>query len=446
MSTKKGSVIALFCIALTALSLILFLIGDINITSPSSLGTVRLNIETYLAGENQPTHPSVYIFDEPWNGYKYWLAYSPYPEGNGEEENPCIAVSNDLYYWETPGTLANPIATNEETVCNELKDPHIVYREDLDRIEIWYLGRLSERLGGDGTSLLLMRKYSTDGVTWSEYEVMSETQYLSPSVIWNGKNYQMWSIGYDLFDNTGTISYQESVDGHSWTDPILCTVGTENTNIDIWHGSVTEHNGVFYMSYIDNTDKQEIFYCISNDGVNFDEPEMIISNDGFWRNLYRPFLWFDGESYTCIYGVVNAANQWYLSMSSGDAADSLHGITSADCSRMYPLTDHITDTHSLGFKLGKLYDTVKGYLRIELLALAVLEILVMVLVPRLSASMMYFIICLIGNLIVSFFWIVIRMQLSGTYYLGAAIISIIILNCSIAAMVRCAQFHLNKNI
>lgn len=291
-----------------------------------------------------------------------------------------------------------------------------------------------------------MRKYSTDGVTWSEYEVMSETQYLSPSVIWNGKNYQMWLIGYDLFDNTGTISYQESVDGHSWTDPILCTVGTENTNIDIWHGSVTEHNGVFYMSYIDNTDKQEIFYCISNDGVNFDEPEMIISNDGFWRNLYRPFLWFDGESYTCIYGVVNAANQWYLSMSSGDAADSLHGITSADCSRMYPLTDHITDTHSLGFKLGKLYDTVKGYLRIELLALAVLEILVMVLVPRLSASMMYFIICLIGNLIVSFFWIIIRMQLSGTYYLGAAIISIIILNCSIAAMVRCAQFHLNKNI
>lgn len=123
MSTKKGSVIALFCIALTALSLILFLIGDINITSSSSLGTVRLNIETYLAGENQPTHPSVYIFDEPWNGYKYWLAYSPYPEGNGEEENPCIAVSNDLYYWETPGTLANPIATNEETVCNELKDP-----------------------------------------------------------------------------------------------------------------------------------------------------------------------------------------------------------------------------------------------------------------------------------------------------------------------------------
>ena len=446
MSAKKGSVIALFCIALTTLSLIMFLIGDMNITSPSSLGSVRLNIETYLAGENQPTHPSVYIFDEPWNGYKYWLAHSPYPYGNGEEENPCIAVSNDLYYWETPEMLVNPIATNEETGCNELKDPHIVYRKDLDRIELWYLGRLSEQLGGDGSSLLLMRKYSTDGVTWSDYEIMSKTQYLSPSIVWNGQNYQMWSIGYDLFGTTGTISYQESVDGYSWTEPILCTVGTENINIDIWHGSVTEYDGVYYMSYIDNTDKQEIFYCTSNDGVNFSEQKIIISNEGYWRNLYRPFLWFDGESYTCIYGIVNEANQWYLSMSTGDSTASLQGISTTDCVEMYPLTDPMTDTNSLGFKLSKLYDAVKDCLRIELLALAILEILVMVPVPRLSSSMMYLIICVIGNLIVSFFWIVIRMQLSGAYYLGAAIISIIILNCSIAAMVRCAQFHLNKNV
>lgn len=45
---------------------------------------IRLNIETYLAGKNQPTHPSVVTFKNAWNGYKYWMAYSPFPYANGE--------------------------------------------------------------------------------------------------------------------------------------------------------------------------------------------------------------------------------------------------------------------------------------------------------------------------------------------------------------------------
>lgn len=54
-------------------------------------------------------------FPEPWNGYRYWMAYTPYPYANGSEENPSICASNDMLYWETPEGLANPIATNEET-------------------------------------------------------------------------------------------------------------------------------------------------------------------------------------------------------------------------------------------------------------------------------------------------------------------------------------------
>ena len=134
---------------------------------------VRLNIETYLAGKNQTTHPSVISFEREWHGYKYWMAHSPYPYAYAEEENPCVAVSNDMYYWDTPIGLANPIATNEEVECDELKDPHLLYRPDLDRLEMWYLGRLSKKLGGDGEQLLLFRKTSENGVAWSKYEVMS---------------------------------------------------------------------------------------------------------------------------------------------------------------------------------------------------------------------------------------------------------------------------------
>ena len=54
------------------------------------------------------------------------MAYSPYPNANGAEENPCVCVSNDVIHWVTPDGLYNPIAFNEETACDELKDPHIV--------------------------------------------------------------------------------------------------------------------------------------------------------------------------------------------------------------------------------------------------------------------------------------------------------------------------------
>ena len=45
-----------------------------------------------------------------------------------------------MIHWTTPDGLYNPIAFNEETACDELKDPHIVYNNDLNRMEIWYLG------------------------------------------------------------------------------------------------------------------------------------------------------------------------------------------------------------------------------------------------------------------------------------------------------------------
>ena len=35
-----------------------------------SEGSVVLNIETYIDGENQPTHPSVIDMGEEWNGFR----------------------------------------------------------------------------------------------------------------------------------------------------------------------------------------------------------------------------------------------------------------------------------------------------------------------------------------------------------------------------------------
>lgn len=97
-------VLLLFIIA----SVILFNVKN-NKDYNENLGHTSLYVETYLADKNQLTHPNVIKFDKPWHGYKYWMGYTPYP---------------------------NPIADNEETGCNELKDSQLIYRDDLDRLEI----------------------------------------------------------------------------------------------------------------------------------------------------------------------------------------------------------------------------------------------------------------------------------------------------------------------
>lgn len=65
------------------------------------------------------------------------MAYTPYPSGSTQHENPCIATSNDLRKWVVPVGLTNPLAFAPENGYNS--DTHLVYRPDLDRLEVWWL-------------------------------------------------------------------------------------------------------------------------------------------------------------------------------------------------------------------------------------------------------------------------------------------------------------------
>lgn len=411
--------------------------------APQELGTVRLNIETYLAGKNQPTHPSVVVFPEMWNGAKYWLAYSPYPYGNGEEENPCLAVSNDMFFWETPCGMVNPIAYNEETGCEELKDPHLVYRDDLNRLEMWYLGRLAEHLGGDGTSLLLMRKYSYDGIVWSDYEVMAATQYLSPTVRWDGEKYQMWGIGYDLWDTKGTVAYQESTDGIIWTDPVLCTFGTAETGIDIWHGSVTAQNGEYHFVYIDESAKQQIYYCNSKDGILFSEAKPIIKNEGFWDYLYRPTLVFTDKAVMCLYGVVNSADQWFLSMSHGPDIENLVGIGEEDTEYMRQLSDVPVNTQGIRYHLKETYNQVQHYLRIELLVLVVFEMIALAIFKKCRKRAMI-VVFTSANIVCSMLYVCFRLTPFDVTSGLSAIVALSLLNIGMKSVLLCVLQFISR--
>lgn len=78
------------------ISIILIPLALYLLTSLDNKSTrYRLNIISSY-GDKEAYHPKVIAFKEKWNGYKYWMSFTPYPKGKSAKENPHIVASNDL--------------------------------------------------------------------------------------------------------------------------------------------------------------------------------------------------------------------------------------------------------------------------------------------------------------------------------------------------------------
>lgn len=116
-------------------------------------------IPTY-DGTDQPTHPSVVKFDQPWHGYKYWMVMTPYPFNDGSYENPSIVTSNDGENWAVPEGVTNPLVGTPNPGHN--CDADLVYVPELDELRIYYVE------ADDIISSRVKMMSSRDGVQWSE--------------------------------------------------------------------------------------------------------------------------------------------------------------------------------------------------------------------------------------------------------------------------------------
>lgn len=340
--------------------------------------SAAFDIRTYYAGKNQATHPNVISFSAPWHGYRYWMAYTAYPYADGSEENPCIAGSNDLLHWEKPAGLINPIACCEETECDELKDTHLLYRADLDRLEVWYLGRIGSSIQ-EGGPLYCFRKTSADGIHWSSLEVMyqfSGNNMASPSVLYSG-GYHLWGIRNSPND-TG-LYYMFSEDGTSWSPMKKCSV-ERDAETDMWHGTVSQFHDQYYFVWVGHSGKhrQHIFLATSQDGQQFSGTKTIIANDTGWAFLYRPALLKTDEGFYCYYGVIRCDNKWMIAGSFGKTPDSMVGIGSNEITVN---NDTISQTPKL--KLKQKIHTLRGLMIPRVFLLTPLFFVMLLLVKNL---------------------------------------------------------------
>ncbi|WP_433774908.1 hypothetical protein [Bacillus wiedmannii] len=272
---------------------------------------------------HQATHPSIVQFDTEWNGYKYWMAFTPYPFARLSTENPCVVASNDGVKWDIPSGVTNPLDVAPTGGYNS--DTHILFNESTKKLEIWY------RAVTENASVeTLKRVTSADGSSWSTPETMLESrgaanilQYIAPSVIFENGKYRMW-VMRDYF-----IYVMESSNGKSWSNPVRINAGGDY--IHCWHAGVQKYNGIYYLLNCDKLSNQgsggELFFYTSEDGINWTKGKKVITYTGNeWdydgQGVYRSTLLFKDESVYVYYGMYSN-KKWTIGLSAGRDIDNL---------------------------------------------------------------------------------------------------------------------------
>jgi hypothetical protein len=158
---------------------------------------------------NTGVHPSVVDAGaSKWNGWRYWMAYTPYWHTNGRYENPCIVVSNDGQNWVAPAGLTNPIDPDPAgSPINSDPDLLIVG----STMHCYY--RQHDSVTG---SEQLMLRTSTDGITWSAETTTIDTvsgnrlQMISPGIIHDGTQFFVY------YSKDAVVIRRTSADGITW--------------------------------------------------------------------------------------------------------------------------------------------------------------------------------------------------------------------------------------
>ena len=237
---------------------------------------VELTIPCY-DGENQPVHPSVVYIPTGFNGYKYWMSFTPYTRGSSAVENPSIVASNDGITWVVPDGLTNPLVQTPSDGYN--RDAELVYIAETSPAKLRIYWGVNSGKG--------YYKESTDGITWSDSVELNGAPFGSgqSSVIRNGNG--KW-IAYSqpigaFYSPSGNLGSYISDDGQNWdlNEPIVT-----NLNGKVWHiGSLNDGCGYHFIAGAYPADKtmatMDLFYGYSDDGrhITFDNAPIVQTSD-----------------------------------------------------------------------------------------------------------------------------------------------------------------------
>lgn len=318
-------------------------------------------------GSGQVVHTSVHDFKIKWNGYRYWMVMTPYPNYNEDLENPEIAVSNDNKTWVVPTGLTNPIVPKPSgNKINSDVDLTYDYVNDV----LWIMYREYDYDTENERFLVLS---STDGTTWTTpVEVIEDgidlLLALSPSVVFDGNIFTVYYIqmnGGSLTDVRLIKRTSFAMDG-TWSAKTECTISPTSSGKALWHLSANilgDETHLFLSIGNENTAAvdSDIYMAIARDGETFELTEKPIvpkGVDGSWDSysVYQGSAVYDNRKsiygfwYSAVDGAPTAGN-WrigYTEIQINDNASPLieENVTEIDLSNQTPNLYNILNASS----------------------------------------------------------------------------------------------------
>jgi hypothetical protein len=241
-----------------------------------------IDVPTY-DGSGQCVHPSVLFYPQSWKGHRYWMAFTPYPDGNDQLENPSIAVSEDGIHWQVPAGLSNPIVPSPGGSADYLSDPHIgvhdgvmymIYREYIRSVtpfeERWFILR------------------SMDGIEWEKpVEIMDSTRsiHVSACMLHDGSQFVIYFVTY----TAGTFQAIQKIVctgdplcKEQWSEPQDITLTGLPSGVWPWHLDVTlQPDGCWDML---------LTTCTGIGGINCRLHYAHSTDGNLWHTSTEPFI------------------------------------------------------------------------------------------------------------------------------------------------------------
>lgn len=288
----------------------------INVNSISGLNAVNhLTLPTYDGG-GQNVHPAIEYIEQGWNGYKYWMAMTPYPYGNNRLENPSILCSNDGINWIVPSGLTNPIFPAPTSPLFN-SDPDLLLGYDN---AMYCLFRGADE--NDVRGYYCMKSF--DGIDWGTANMVFAPYgdgelYAgrSPAMIKENGGYTMWHCKNKDEKIERLFSTNPM---NTWVLDQTCIIN--NQHGENWHLDVSKYGGQYQgiFNQDGNPGPGTLYFVTSTDGINWEmaNNELIPNLSGAWDNsLYRASgIYFLNPTphYKMWYSAFNSGTQWYTGL------------------------------------------------------------------------------------------------------------------------------------
>jgi len=222
-----------------------------NVNKISATAGVKMNVPTHISNPGQTTHPSVLFFPDGWGSpvkWKYWMAHTPYPAGNDDHEDPCIAVSNNGISWQTPVGVTNPLEDADGT-------PE--YHSDVDlkmgpNNTMYMFYRWYSNIGNGGTEEKLRYISTVDGINWTSPTDFLVSNHLtrrimSPTMVFEDDKWTMW--GVDILSTPNRVIRMVSTDSTpegSWGTMTYPSHNALPAGKEPWHIFMIKFGGKYF--------------------------------------------------------------------------------------------------------------------------------------------------------------------------------------------------------